>query len=143
MGVIINFEEAKKLAEQKRKERLENVELGSISEAVLDHDFLLQELYNRLEFYEKSLETGNLLYIPNEIYCIHNGSILKGNVVKVKYYTPAMNNRNIIYDISPCDESYKGTILVKTFGTDAFYTEEDAINSLNTQIVSDMLKDGE
>ena len=134
MGVIINFEEAKKLAEQKRKERLENVELGGISEVVLDHDFLLQELYNRLEFYEKSLATGNLLYVPNEVYCIHNGSILKGIVVKVKYYTPASDNRRIIYEVSPCDTSYKGTTLVKIFGVDVFYTEEDAINELNTKL---------
>ena len=133
MGVIINFEEAKKLAEKKRKEHLENGELGSITDAVLDHDFLLQELYNRLEFYEKSLATGNLLYIPNEVYCIHNGSILKGIVVKVKYYTPAMHNRNIIYEIAPCDSEFTGTFLVKVFGEDAFYTEEDAINKLNSK----------
>lgn len=129
MGVIINFEEAKKLAEKKRKERLENGELGSITDAVLDHDFLLQELYNRLEFYEKSLATGNLIYVPNEVFFIHNNKVLKGPVIKVNYHK---NTNNIIFDIELLEESpFVGPILSRTLGVDAFYTEEDAINSLN------------
>lgn len=133
MGVVINFEEAKKLAEKKRKERLENVELGSITDAVLDHDFLLQELYNRLEFYEKSLETDNLLYVPNEVFFVHNEEVLRGSIVKVKYYKQEQKGSNIICDIAPDGEEYVGRLLVKTLGIDAFYTEEDAINCINTQ----------
>ena len=132
MGVIINFEEAKKLAEKKRKEHLENGELGSITDAVLDHDFLLQELYNRLEFYEKSLETGNLIYIPNEVFFIHNDKVLKGSIVKIKYYKQEQAGSNIICEIAPDGEDYTGSLLVKTLGTDAFYTELDAVNVLET-----------
>lgn len=132
MGVVINFEEAKKLAEKKRKERLENEELGSITDAVLDHDFLLQELYNRLEFYEKSLETGNLIYIPNEVFFIHNDKVLKGSIVKIKYYKQEQAGSNIICEIAPDGEDYTGSLLVKTLGTDAFYTELDAVNVLET-----------
>lgn len=132
MGVVINFEEAKKLAEKKRKERLEKEELGSITDAVLDHDFLLQELYNRLEFYEKPLETGNLIYIPNEVFFIHNDKVLKGSIVKIKYYKQEQTGSNIICDIAPDGEEYTGSLLVKTLGTDAFYTELDAVNVLET-----------
>ena len=133
MGVVINFEEAKKLAEKKRKERLENEELGSITDAVLDHDFLLQELYNRLEFYDRALETGNMIYVPNEVFFIYNSKVLKGPIVRVNYNK---NANNIIYDIELLEESpFAGPVISRTLGVDAFYTEEDAINSLNNKYV--------
>lgn len=133
MGVVINFEEAKKLAEQKRKKRLENVELESISDVVLDHDFLLQELYSRLEFYNRALETGNMIYVPNEVFFIHNSKVLKGPIVRVNYNK---NTNSVNYDIELLEESpFAGPIISRTLGVDAFYTEEDAMNSLNNKYV--------
>ena len=144
MGVVINFEEAKKLAKHKQKEVKENIELGNLLDVANDpNTLLLQTLYERVEFYEKSLNDGNLLYVPDEVFCVHNGSILKCSVIKVKYYKQALDNKNIIYEVSPYSEEYINTILIKTLDVDVFYTKEEAINSLIAYTTPDKKKDEE